>query len=209
MNGFFKNLYKFFDDKHLKPSGDFEFQYIDSQKNKRYKGSCSWKSDRLTLVTPKGKKINLEGGKPLEYISGGWLEEYVFSLCRDSGKFDDCIYNVVLSLSDETVKAIRKKRKKARNGIVYTEKNELDVVVTKGVRSAIIECKTGKIKQTDVYKVAALRDSLLGRHGIAVIAARFPPVAGVKEKAKDFRVEMITDIKSVPKRVCQLLGGCV
>jgi hypothetical protein len=56
-----------------------------------------------------------------------------------------------------------------------------------------------------VYKAAALREVLLGRHGVAVIAARFPPSPGIEEKAKDLKVEIITDLKSVPKRVSKLL----
>jgi len=203
MNNFFNNQKKrFFDNGKLKLNGEFKFSAKDPKGITSY-GRCSWSNHKIEITPPKKDTVLLEGDDILEYITGGWLEEYIFALCRDSGKFDDLLCNVVLSLKDDTIQIIKQKYGKKHK----TDKNELDVVVTKGVRSAIIECKSGNIFQEHIYKVAALRDALLGRHGVAVIAARFPPAPGIKEKAKDFNVEIITKLKSVPNRVSKLLGG--
>lgn len=84
----------------------------------------------------------------LEYLTGGWFEEYVYYLVKKHIKPQDLAINVKIS----------------REGIRHN--NELDVVFTKGNKLFVIECKTGV--QTDrlfneiVYKVCAISEALLG-----------------------------------------------
>lgn len=83
----------------------------------------------------------------LEYLTGGWFEEYVYFMVKKKINPQDIALNVTIS----------------RKGIDHT--NELDVVFTKGNKLFVIECKTG-LKETHfndtVYKLCAISEALLG-----------------------------------------------
>ena len=84
----------------------------------------------------------------LEYLTGGWFEEYIYYLVKKSVKPQDIAIGVVIS----------------RQGIRHN--NELDVVFTKGNKLFVIECKTGvqteRLFNEIVYKVCAISEALLG-----------------------------------------------
>jgi hypothetical protein len=84
----------------------------------------------------------------LEYLTGGWFEEYVYYQIKKSIKPQDLAINVKIS----------------RNGIRHN--NELDVVFTKGNKLFVIECKTGvqteRLFNEIVYKLCAISEALLG-----------------------------------------------
>lgn len=96
----------------------------------------NWKKTLPILKELSFENIDFEkiGKKSLEklkkFISGGWLEEYVFSVLADEN-FNDIAFNVFGS-------------KKGRNF-------ELDLVITKGYKSYVLSCTTatnlGVIKQ--------------------------------------------------------------
>lgn len=84
----------------------------------------------------------------LEYLTGGWFEEYVYYLVRKHVDPDDLAVGVKIS----------------RAGVRHN--NELDVVFTKGNKLFVIECKTGvqteRMFNEIVYKLCAIREALLG-----------------------------------------------
>ena len=84
----------------------------------------------------------------LEYLTGGWFEEYVYYFVQRYIKPQDLALNVKIS----------------RGGVKHN--NELDVVFTKGNKLFVIECKTGvqteRLFNEIVYKVCAVREALLG-----------------------------------------------
>ncbi len=84
----------------------------------------------------------------LEYLTGGWFEEYVFYQIKKYVKPQDIAINVKIS----------------RNGLRHN--NELDVVFTKGNKLFVIECKTGvqteRLFNEIVYKLCAVSEALLG-----------------------------------------------
>lgn len=84
----------------------------------------------------------------IEYLTGGWFEEYVYYLAKKRIKPQDIAMNVTIS----------------RKGVNHT--NELDVVFTKGNKLFVIECKTGlkekHIFNETVYKLCAISEALLG-----------------------------------------------
>ena len=84
----------------------------------------------------------------LEYLTGGWFEEYVYYLVKEYIKPQDIAIGVTIS----------------RSGVKHN--NELDVVFTKGNKLFVIECKTGvqteRLFNEIVYKVCAIREALLG-----------------------------------------------
>lgn len=84
----------------------------------------------------------------LEYLTGGWFEEYVYYLVLKYIKPQDIALGVKIS----------------RKGVRHN--NELDVVFTKGNKLFVIECKTGvqteRLFNEIVYKVCAIKEVLLG-----------------------------------------------
>lgn len=91
-------------------------------------------------------KLNRE---ELEYLTGGWFEEYVYYQVKKRIMPQDIAIGLHISRSNET-----------------HHRNELDVVFTKGNKLFVIECKTGV--QTEsmfneiVYKACAINEALLG-----------------------------------------------
>ncbi len=84
----------------------------------------------------------------LEYLTGGWFEEYVYYLVKKYLKPQDIAIGVKIS----------------RAGVRHD--NELDVVFTKGNKLFVIECKTGvqteRLFNEIVYKLCAISEALLG-----------------------------------------------
>ena len=84
----------------------------------------------------------------IEYLTGGWFEEYVYALIKEVLQPDDIAMGVHIS-----------------NGIIK-HNNELDVCFIKANKLFVIECKTGvtseKLFNEIVYKVCALKEVLLG-----------------------------------------------
>ena len=88
------------------------------------------------------------GRSELEYLTGGWFEEYVYYLVKRHVQPQDLSIGVRIS----------------RNGVRHN--NELDVVFTKGNKLFVIECKTGvqteRMFNEIVYKLCAIKEALLG-----------------------------------------------
>ena len=102
----------------------------------------------LKKVNFSSEKFGVLNKRELEYLTGGWFEEYVFFLIRKRIKPQDIALGVKIT----------------RNNIKHD--NELDVVFTKGNKLFVIECKTGvqteRLFNEIVYKVCAIREALLG-----------------------------------------------
>ena len=84
----------------------------------------------------------------IEYLTGGWFEEYVYALIKAVLQPDDIAMGLHIS-----------------NGIIK-HNNELDVCFIKSNKLFVIECKTGVTSESlfneIVYKVCALKEVLLG-----------------------------------------------
>ncbi len=90
----------------------------------------------------------------IEYLTGGWFEEYMYHLIAKKITPDDIQLGVVVRQGEKT------------------NQNDLDVVFTKGNKLFVIECKTGITAVADktetgmfkeiAYKAASIRASLLG-----------------------------------------------
>ena len=84
----------------------------------------------------------------IEYLTGGWFEEYVYSLIKGVLQPDDIAMGVRIS-----------------NGVIK-HNNELDVCFMKANKMFVIECKTGVTSESlfneIVYKVCAIKEVLLG-----------------------------------------------
>ncbi|CAL8479456.1 Card1-like endonuclease domain-containing protein [Caballeronia sp. S22] len=102
------------------------------------------------------------------YLSGGWLEEYVYLHCRpyeDRGVIKDLRINVKLKLSQ---KAGHERPK-------LTDFNELDITFTDGHSLYIVECKAGNVTQDHVMKLQNLVRYYGGVEGRGILACCFGP----------------------------------
>lgn len=86
--------------------------------------------------------------KDIEFLTGGWFEEYVYYMVKKNIEPQDISLNVIIH--PENVNRI----------------NELDVIFMKGNKLFVIECKSGVESQRMfneiVYKACALKEALLG-----------------------------------------------
>lgn len=89
--------------------------------------------------------------RELEYLTGGWFEEYVYYLVKGNLHTDNLALNVLIT----------------REGMdIHHNNNELDVVFIMNNKLFVIECKTGvqglATFNQIVYKLCAIREALLG-----------------------------------------------
>lgn len=98
----------------------------------------------------------------IQYLTGGWFEEYVYHLISKKVSPDDIQIGVEIQKSEST------------------NINDLDVVFTKGNKLYVIECKTGvgseSLFNQIVYKASALKEKLLGLSGKSYIFSLNPPI---------------------------------
>jgi len=96
----------------------------------------------------------------IEWLTGGWFEEYLYYMAEKYMKPDDILIGVHIS----------------RKGV--KRNNELDAVFMKDNRLFVIECKTGveteRMFNEIVYKACALREALLGVSCYSYIASLKP-----------------------------------
>ena len=143
-----------------------------------------WNTEKLGLSTLENKyEYNYDDGG--FYFAGGWLEEYVFFKLSNSEYFDKTVANVKFNFTSFNV------TDKARKSNVF--KNEMDVVVTKGLKTVFIECKAGNVTQDYVYKLKSIKDHFLGTFGVAVLVTKFKQRENIIEKCKDANIIIISD----------------
>jgi hypothetical protein len=166
--------------------------------SKKRDGKLTWNPKQATLQAPSGELHVIEGEDAVAFFAGSWLEEITFESLYISGRFHSLLLNAKLDLS-ERIKNILK-----QPGALKTE---LDIVATKGLRAAVIECKAGRVTQEHIFRLAALRDQLFGTFGVAILVSLFPPSPTVQEKATDHKVNILSKnaFSSLPERVEKLL----
>lgn len=183
---FFSSQRELHDGKRLRPAGRIS----------KGKGCFEWDHNGAVMQLVSGTVLKVPGGDAVAFFAGGWLEELCFNLLNASGRFPEVLMNVKLDLKGPVFSRKRE-----------LFKNEIDLVVTKGLRAALIECKAGNVTQDHIYKLAALRDHLLGTFGRATLVSAFSPSPTVVGKAKDYGVSLIygKDINQLSGRIGKLL----
>ena len=136
--------------------------------------------EHLIAIPALSKFLNYIGFKPerddslqsyeMEYLTGGWFEEYVYALIKQVLKPDDIAMGVHIS-----------------NGVIK-HNNELDVCFIKANKLFVIECKTGVTSESlfneIVYKVCALKEVLLGTSNSYIFSLKKDHKGGWKKTAK-------------------------
>ena len=158
----------------------------------------SWTPNRITALWGSNKLDfpHQDGGK---YFTGAWLEEYVFVKLAKTQFYDEVLSNVKFDFTSFSIE-----NKPFKDDIF---KNEMDVVVTKGLNTVFIECKAGQVKQDHVYKLQALRDYFLGTFGKAVMVCKLSPKPHIVEKCKDVNITIVSgnEIKNINKIINKLI----
>ena len=121
--------------------------------------------------------------------AGNVLELYAWYSAKQSGEFDDCRANLAFRWEEEEVK------------------NELDLILTKGLTTLVVSCKTAKFDKSHLYEVRYLTDrfSLNSKAVIIYSSSRAVDEDGrltedlkpVKRRAEAMGVSLI-DMNEVP-----------
>ena len=136
--------------------------------------------EHMIAIPTLSKFLNYIGFKPerddslqsyeMEYLTGGWFEEYVYALIKQVLKPDDIAMGVHIS-----------------NGVIK-HNNELDVCFIKANKLFVIECKTGVTSESlfneIVYKVCALKEVLLGTSNSYIFSLKKDHKGNWKKTAK-------------------------
>ena len=136
--------------------------------------------DHMTSIPNLSKFLDFIGFVPeregslqsyeIEYLTGGWFEEYVYALIKETLQPDDIAMGVHIS-----------------NGVIK-HNNELDVCFIKANKLFVIECKTGVTSESlfneIVYKVCALKEVLLGTSNSYIFSLKKDTKGNWKRTAK-------------------------
>lgn len=110
----------------------------------------------------------------IEYLTGGWFEEYMYYLIKDKIEPQDIKLGVLIKRTDRT------------------NQNDLDVVFMSGNKLFVIECKTGiqgqKMFNETVYKATAIREAVLGLSANTFIVALVSGDENLKNTAKNMGI---------------------
>ena len=134
-------------DKGIKDIGEVQNNEQKNEKMRQINGLI----DYLKEIQFEPNSINQLSKHEIQYLTGGWFEEYIFNKI----KMDINPQDIALGL----------KINRTRNPFL----NDLDVVFTLGNKLFVVECKTGilntKMFNETVYKATALKETLFGLPG--------------------------------------------
>ena len=162
--------------------------------------------DFMTPIPNLGKFLDYIGFVPerkgslqnyeIEYLTGGWFEEYVYSLIKEVVQPDDIAMGVHIS-----------------NGIIK-HNNELDVCFIKSNKLFVIECKTGVSSESYfneiVYKVCALKEVLLGTSNSYIFSLK-KDLKGNWKKTANYMGITFCDYLSLtnPEKLKKIIKGMI
>ncbi len=145
--------------------------------------------DRANLVA-------ISSEEAARYLSGGWLEEYVFARACAAGA-DEVSWSQVVSWDDPGEKPIA---------------NEFDCLIMDDNRLYLLECKTSRFlpgASEVVYKLDSLKDKIAGIYGQgALVSARqLPDHILFRAKARRHRVFTPEELKNFTFVLKEWLNG--
>ncbi len=115
---------------------------------------------------------------PLLFFEGRWWETLVANEIilwnSTKQKTNEIWQNVVFSLISEDPKV----------------KNEVDILVNLGTTMLFVECKSGKITQSDVYKISQVRNTYGGEMSKTILVSYHPVSADIAEKCSEAQISL-------------------
>lgn len=122
-------------------------------------------------------KMELDSMEMIDYITGFWFEDYIFSKIQNSGIFDENKKNVKIYL--------------IRENLQPEYLNEFDIVGIKNQTLYIFECKTGNIDKSIIEKLRLIK-SITGTYSKIYLISLFRPTnSSVIERINDFNIQLV------------------
>lgn len=94
------------------------------------------------------------------------------------------------------------------------DKNEVDIIVNIGQNMLFVECKSGEVKQTDIYKIEAVRKTYGDDKSHSLLVSFYNPGKDIIEKCNDSKIDVlfprfdetgIDMLKRIPKSMDEIL----
>ncbi len=112
------------------------------------------------------------------FFEGRWWEtlvaDAIFCWNKKREKNSEIWQNVIFNLIAEDPKI----------------KNEVDILINLGTKMLFIECKSGKITQSDVYKITQVRDTYGGEMSKTVLVSYYPVTTDIAEKCQEAQINL-------------------
>lgn len=129
--------------------------------------------------------LNEKGPELLEYLTGKWFETSCFLKIKKMNYFDEMHENARLEKNNKPTYSN------------YDDKNEFDIIASKGIYPVIFECKSGGIKQEFIDKLFNFKQTYLGRYSSVFFITFFPVNMNneyeilLHEKLEDNKIKII------------------
>ena len=75
-----------------------------------------------------------------------------------------------------------------------SDKNEVDVLVNWGQNLLFVECKSGNVLQSDIYKMLAVRKTYGGEKSKSLLVSFMPLKPDIREKCRDSNIEVLAPL---------------
>ena len=138
--------------------------------------------EALNFISVSDNRITFENEKSRFFCNGGWLETYVFSLLRG-------LTSEVRHIQDHTYGAEITRKVNGRE-----VKNELDAVALVNNKLHILECKTGKMEDSNVtamlYKLDSLNELIGDVRGRAALITFHDVNDSVLARAAELQIQV-------------------
>lgn len=135
----------------------------------------TWSVNSITIKM-NGKELRSFKSKNIHqlFFNSGWWELLVANEMSNWGKFKELLINCVLPFKID----------------VTSSKNEIDVLLNTGKKLIFVECKSGNVKQEDVNKMKAIKQTYGGLISKSILVSRFLPSPTIIEKCKELDIEI-------------------
>ena len=105
-------------------------------------------------------QYNILSKEKMEYLTGGWFEEYVYNIFKTVIQLDDTYFKLGVVLNPKP---------KSQEKLKYFTNNDLDVVFVYNNILYVVECKSGGMDKGDLYnKTVYLASALRKYFGLSV-----------------------------------------
>jgi len=143
-----------------------------SYKNKNF--NIDWNGIYLKVTAPKFN-IESKGINSFKILSSGLWWEIIVASAISTWK---SAREVHLSLAIKS------------NSNIKLDKNEIDILINTGQKILFIECKSGKVTQSDINKMRAIGKFYGGISSKSILVSYYKPQANLIEKCQDFGIEV-------------------
>lgn len=126
-----------------------------------------------------------EGKGLLKWLFGLWFEKVCFLELKKTGLFPSLERNVVMEF--------KKPKNVPKANFKRKDKNELDIFGVRGVVPYLFECKSGKVKASDLEQLDALKNRYVGKYCVPIIISyKSVGETAIIEKAGDYGISLLT-----------------